>query len=240
MLRTDADIDNYWNYLTNLANNSGVEGAAPKFFDITEKAGLRKGMLVYEDVGGPLNAENKTIAGQDGVITENQDYVKLKKSTMTYGVNTNLSFSWRGISLLAQLSTSWGGVNKLDYLQQRTGSSQSMWAHPIYLNDMFDENDNTDGKYPNVAYYEAFKGTNSDFFLLPTFRMFVRNLSVGYTLPKEWVKKVSVENARLFVSGNNLWDFYNPYPNKYRNMYDATNVGYPTLRTWALGVNLGF
>jgi hypothetical protein len=49
-----------------------------------------------------------------------------------------------------------------------------------------------------------------------------------------------MESARVFITGNNLWDFYNPYPNHYRNMYDAPNTGYPTLRTWALGVNLGF
>jgi hypothetical protein len=42
------------------------------------------------------------------------------------------------------------------------------------------------------------------------------------------------------LSGYNLWDLVNPYPGKYRNMYDSPNVGYPTLRTWALGVNLGF
>jgi hypothetical protein len=42
------------------------------------------------------------------------------------------------------------------------------------------------------------------------------------------------------LTGNNLWDFYNPYPDHFINMYDSGRTGYPTLRTWTLGVNLTF
>ncbi|MFD1771979.1 SusC/RagA family TonB-linked outer membrane protein [Sphingobacterium suaedae] len=241
MLRTDADIDAYWNYLTENANNSGIEGAAPNFLGITDKSQMKKGMLVYEDVRGALDAATQTYGKPNGVIEEDseQDFDMLKKSNMSYGITTNLSAGWKGISFQAQISTSWGGTRFVDYLKQGTGSTQSMWSQPIYLTDMYDPDTNPDGKYPNLAYYEQFGGNNSDFFMLPTFRMFVRSLSVGYSLPKEWVSRAKVDNVRIFLSGNNLWDFYNPYPNKYRNMYDAPNVGYPTLRTWSLGINLG-
>ncbi len=240
ILRTDADIDNYWNYLSQDAANSGVAGAAPNFLGITSKSGLKKGMLVYKDVAGALNANGKTIAGPDGTILADEDYVKLKKSNRSYGFTTNLNFGWKGISLIAQISTSWGGTNSLDYIKQGTSSSNATWAQPIYLTDMYDSATNPNGKYPNIAYYDDFGGTNSDFFMLPTFRMYVRSLSVGYSLPAAWVRKAKIQSCRIFLSGNNLWDFYNPYPDKYRNMYDAPNVGYPTLRTWALGLNVGF
>lgn len=239
ILRTDEDIDNYWNYLTENANKSGVPGAAPKFFNITNKSQMRKGMLVYEDIAGALDANNKTIAGPNGTIESGQDFAKIRKSDMTYGITTNLGASWKGITFAAQIATSWGGANYLDYIKQGTSSTHSLWSHPIYLTDMYDPDTNPNGKYPNIAYYDQFGGTNSDFFLMSNFRMVVRNLSIGYALPKAWVKKISVDNARIFISGQNLWDLYNPYPNKYRNMYDAPNAGYPTLRTWSLGVNLG-
>jgi len=240
MLRTDADIDSYWAYLTDLANKSGVPGAAPNYLGITNKTLMKKGMLAYEDVAGALNAINQSVPGPNGTILEEQDYVQLKnkKQNKAYGISTNLFASWKGISLQAQVATSWGGVNRIDYLKQGTSSTQSMWAQPIYLNDMFDSTDNPNGKYPNLALYDNFKGTNSDFFMISSFRCYVRSLSIGYSLPRALVTKARVEGARVFLSGNNLWDFYNPYPNKYRNMYDAPNVGYPTLRTWALGVNL--
>ncbi|MGK9119361.1 SusC/RagA family TonB-linked outer membrane protein [Olivibacter jilunii] len=241
MLRTDADIDAYWNYLTENANNSGIEGAEPNFMGITDKSQMRKGMLVYEDVRGALDESTQTYGGPNGVIEKDsgQDWEILKKSNMTYGITTNLTAGWKGISFQAQISTSWGGANYLDYVKQGTSSTNALWSQSIYLTDMYDPETNPNGKYPNIAYYDDFGGTNSDFFLLPTFRMFVRNLSIGYTLPKKWLTKAKVDNVRIFLSGNNLWDLYNPYPNKYRNMYDSPGLGYPTLRTWSLGINLG-
>ena len=166
--------------------------------------------------------------------------MKLRKSNRSYGFTTNLNLGWKGISLTAQISASCGGVNYLDYIKQGTSSTNAMWAQPIYLTDMYDSITNPNGKYPNIYYYDAFGGTNSDFFMLPTFRMNVRSLSVGYSLPSALVAKAKIQSVRLFLSGYNLWDFYNPYPDKYRNMYDVPDVGYPTLRTWALGINVGF
>lgn len=245
ILRTDADIDNYWNYLTENAEKSGVAGAVPTYAassgnTITSESGMKKGMLAYEDVGGQLNANDKTIAGPNGRIAPDEDYVKLRKSNRSYGFTTNLSFGWKNVTLITQLSTSWGGANFLDYIKQGTSSTNAMWSQPVYLTDMYDSATNPKGKYPNLAYYDYFGGTKSDFFLLPTFRMYVRSLSIGYALPSAWVKKAKLQSVRLYLSGNNLWDFYNPYPKKYRNMYDAPTVTYPTLRTWAFGLNVGF
>jgi TonB-linked SusC/RagA family outer membrane protein len=241
ILRTDEDIDNYWAYLTDLANKSGT-GAGPKYGDVATKTGLKKGMIAYQDVRGNLNANDHTYAGPNGQITEEQDYALLKKNSKTYGINTNLSFSYKGISLLAQLVTSWGGLNRIDYIKNSTSSTASLWAQPVFMNDMYDPVDNVSGKYPNLAYYDDFGGNNSDadFWKVSSFRMYVRTLSIGYTIQRNFLRRAHIDNAKIYLAGNNLWDFYNPYPNHYRNMYDAPNVAYPTLRTWALGINLGF
>jgi len=243
ILRTDADLDNYWAYLTDNASKSGVAGATAKYGDIVTRAGMKKGMVAYEDVRGAINTDG-TYAGPNGQIDmkTGQDYVLLKKNNRTYGINTTLNVSYAGITLMAQLATSWGGYNQIDYIKNATGSAASLWAQPIIMNDMYDSTDNPNGKYPNLAYYDQFGGTNSDasFWKVHSFRMYVRTLSIGYTLPRNLVRRAHVDNARVYLSGNNLWDFYNPYPNHYRNMYDDPKVNYPTLRTWALGVNLGF
>jgi hypothetical protein len=113
------------------------------------------------------------------------------------------------------------------------------WSQAAYLVDMYDSTDNAGGKYPNMAFYDnAYKA--SDFWTVSSFRAVVRNLSIGYTLPKAWLAPAHISSARVILSGYNLWDLYNPYPGKFRNMYDGPNVAYPTLRTWSLGVNLGF
>ncbi|WP_460557905.1 SusC/RagA family TonB-linked outer membrane protein [Ferruginibacter profundus] len=240
LLRTDADLDAYWAYLTDLATKAGTTplynaGGA----NISTRAGLKKGMLAYEDQAGALNSTTQTIADKNGQIVDDQDYVQLVKRNRSYGITTNLSASYKSFSLLAQIATSWGGYNSLDRVKQGTSSTNAMWSQVAYLNDMYDSTDNPNGKYPSQYFYDnAYK--TSDFWTMPTFRCVVRSLSIGYTLPKEWIAKLHVSNAKFVLSGYNLWDLYNPYPGKYRNMYDAPNVNYPTLRTWALGVNLGF
>jgi TonB-linked SusC/RagA family outer membrane protein len=240
ILRTDADIDAYWAYLTDLATRAGT---TPMYdagdANVSTKAGLKKGMLAYEDVNGDLNSITQTIAGQNGRIADNEDFVKLKKKNKSYGIATNLSVSYKSFSLMAQINTSWGGYNSYDRVKQGTSSTNAMWSQVAYLTDMYDSTDNPNGKFPNMAFYD-YAYVNSDFWTLPSFRCVVRTLSIGYTLPEAWANKLHFSNARFVLTGYNLWDLYNPYPGKYRNMYDDIEVGYPTLRTWALGVNLGF
>lgn len=240
MLRTNADIDAYWTYLTDLATKANTTplynaGGA----NISAKAGLKKGMLAYEDVAGNLNTATRTIAGQDGRVNDDQDYVELAKKGKSYGTTTSLTVAYKSLTLMAQIGTSWGGWNGIDRVKQGTASTNASYAQVSYLTDMYDSTDNPNGKYPNMFYYDnAYK--NSDFWSLPTFRCVVRSLSIGYSLPKSWMDKIHLVNAKFILSGYNLWDLYNAYPGKYRNMYDGPNVGFPTLRTWSLGVNLGF
>ena len=239
LLRTDADLDAYWAYLTDLATKAGTTplynaGGA----NISTRAGMKKGMMAYEDQAGALNATTQTIAGKNGQIVDDQDYVQLVKKNKSYGITTNLSINYKSFSLLAQIATSWGGYNSMDRVKQGTASTNASWSQVSYLTDMFDSTDNPNGKYPNMFFYDnAYK--TSDFWTMPSFRAVVRSLSIGYTLPKEWTSKLRISNAKFVLSGYNLWDLYNPYPGKYRNMYDPINVNYPTLRTWSLGVNIG-
>jgi hypothetical protein len=223
ILRTNEDVDAYWAYLTDLATRAGT---TPLY-----NAG--------GDIAGALNSTTQTIAGKNGRIADDEDFVKLVKKNKSYGIATNLSIGYKSFSLMAQIATSWGGYNSHDMIKQGTSSTNAMWSQVAYLTDMYDSTDNPNGKYPNMAFYDNAYAT-SDFWTLSSFRCVVRTMSIGYTLPKAWTDKVHVSNARFVLTGYNLWDLFNPYPGKYRNMYDAIDAGYPTLRTWALGVNLGF
>lgn len=238
ILRTDADIANYWAYLTEHAT---AVGGTPKYFDITSAGALRKGSLAYQDTGGQLNPDG-TISAPDGQIISDSkelDYVKLAKSNRKYGFNTNLGFKVSGFYLRTQIATSWGGATFVDLVNQGSSSASNMWARETFWNDMYSAEDNPNGKYPNVAQW-TYMSSPSDFWQVNTFRCFIRNLSVGYDIPKKVFADTKISSITLGVTGNNLWDLYNPYPDKYRNMYDNSSVGYPTLRTWALNFNVSF
>ncbi|OXA81498.1 SusC/RagA family TonB-linked outer membrane protein [Flavobacterium frigidimaris] len=234
ILRTDEDIANYWQYLTDHAT---AVGGAPNYLGINSVTGMRKGSLAYQDFAGQLNPDG-TLAPADGQIATGNDYVKLANSSRTYGFTTNLGLKAKGFYFRTQISTSWGGATFVDLVNQGTSSAANMWAHESFWNDMYGA-DNPNGKYPNMAQW-AYMSSPSDFWQLNTFRCFVRNLSVGYDIPKQVFANTKIQNITLGITGNNLWDLYNPYPDHYRNMYDNSSVGYPTLRTWTLNFNISF
>jgi len=236
ILRTDADVTNYWNYLTERAT---AVGGVPTYMGINNVTSMRKGMLAYEDTAGVYNATEGTQAGADGRIMKNEDYVKLANNSRTYGFTSNLGFKYKTVYFRTQIQTSWGGYRAIDLVKQGMGSTHNDWAHESFWTDMYDATDNPNGKYPNMRQQE-YVFLPSDFWQLDTFRCVVRNITVGFELPKEAMKQLNIQKATLGVTGNNLWDLYNPYPDHYRNMYDDSAARYPTLRTWSINLNVSF
>lgn len=238
MLRTQEDIDKYWQYLTDLATAAGT---SPNYLGITSKEKMEVGMLAYQDVNGDIDVANKTIAGPNGIISRDhgEDYAKLA-SNRTHGINTKLNLQWGDFHWSTQLSTGWGGIRTIySDVRQAINNNTLIWSQFSYMTDMFDPDDNPNGKYPSMAVASAY-GEYSDFWMLPTFRMYVRHMTFGYSLPKKLLSKVNVDRLQINLTGHNLWDFYNPYPDRFQNMYDRARTDYPTLRTWTLGFNLSF
>jgi TonB-linked SusC/RagA family outer membrane protein len=237
LLRTQEDIDKYWQYLTDLA--TAADGN-PSYLGITSKDKMYPGMIAYQDIAGNIDTENKTIEGPNGVISRDhgQDYVRLAENRR-HTINTKMSLQWGDFSWSAQLATSWGGYSAIPGEAQAINNSTIIWSQFSYVSDMFDPVDNPDGKYPSMAVASAY-GERSDFWQVPSFRCYVRNMTIAYSLPKNLLKKTGIDKLQVNLTGNNLWDFYNPYPDKFRNMYDDDRMGYPTLRTWTFGVNLTF
>ncbi|QOG03626.1 SusC/RagA family TonB-linked outer membrane protein [Flavobacterium sp. MDT1-60] len=236
ILRTDQDVTNYWNYLTERATAAGV---LPTYMGINNVTAMRKGMLAYEDTAGVYNASEGTQAGADGRIMRNEDYVKLAKNNRTYGFTSNLGFRYKTFYFRTQIQTSWGGYRTIDLVKQGTASAHNDWAHESFWTDMYDATDNPNGKYPNMG-QQDYIFAPSDFWQLDTFRCVIRNMTVGFELPREAMKQLNIQKATLGVTGNNLWDLYNPYPDHYRNMYDDSASRYPTLRTWSINLNVSF
>lgn len=239
ILRDQNDIDKYWAYLEQNAIAAGGTADDASYFG-NSKSGMYPGMLAYQDMaGGNIDYENKTIQGPNGRIERSEDYAKLA-SNRRHNINTKLSAQWGGFGVSAQLATSWGGYREIyNDVRQTVNNSTMIWSQFSFMDDMFDPADNPNGKYPSMAIGNAY-GERSDFWMISTFRCYVRNMTLSYALPKDLLKRINIDQLQFNLTGNNLWDFYNPYPKKFRNMYDEPNKAYPTLRTWTLGVNLTF
>jgi hypothetical protein len=64
----------------------------------------------------------------------------------------------------------------------------------------------------------------------------LRNVELWYNLPGKWLKKVKIDNARLFISGQNLFTLTNI------KVLDpeVLDAAYPLLMTFQTGLSLSF
>jgi hypothetical protein len=225
-------------------------------YNITSYMGMTKdkvrpGMLIYKDVRGAKNADG-TYEGPDGIVSSTNDQVLLNNRSNPYGLTTNLSAEWKGISLTAQLSASWGGYSFIPSAALKPGTSIEFTNMPSFWNpdnmyvyeDIYDGSgnlvmaENRTAAYPNLA-YSSVNSVTSSFWRVSGTRIKLNRLTLAYSLPKKWVQKVGIEGCRLNVTGQNLLSFYNPYPDNFID--PMTSYGsYPTLRKFTFGVNLSF
>ncbi len=231
-------------------------------YNITSYMGLTKdqvrpGMLIYKDVRGAQRTdENGNIyyEGPDGIVDADLDQVRLsKRSSNPYGFTVNLSAEWKGISLNAQLRASWGSrtmipsMARTPYYGIESTNMPTFWnVDNMYVyEDVYDGSgnlvvkENREALYPNLA-YTSINSVESSFWLVSGTRVTLNRLTLAYSLPQKWVKKVRLSNVRFNVTGQNLINFYNPYPNNFYSPLAGSYGSYPTLRTWTIGVNVGF
>lgn len=68
-----------------------------------------------------------------------------------------------------------------------------------------------------------------------------KDLSVGYNIPSSVISKAGMKNARLYVSGNNLFAWHDvPYFDPERNVTGGGYIIFPQTRTVTFGVEIGF
>lgn len=168
----------------------------------------------------------------------------------TGGFNTNMSF--KGIDLSAQLSYSYGnkvlidGLGFTDNMSATAGFNKSV--------DLLDY-----WKQPgDIAFVPKLSSTTAPLFSqLSTLRLQngsflrLRNVSVGYTVPKSILEKLKVvRTLRVYAMGQNLWllkdkNFRGPDPEVSANGPNNQILGesffaLPQARTVTFGLNLGF
>ncbi len=76
----------------------------------------------------------------------------------------------------------------------------------------------------------------------------IQNISLSYTLPKNWAKTVFLQNAKVYFNVQNVYTFtkysgYDPEIGAFNQSTLLQNIDrgrYPTPRTYTLGVNLAF
>ncbi|WAC09420.1 SusC/RagA family TonB-linked outer membrane protein [Dyadobacter pollutisoli] len=194
--------------------------------------------------------QNKSPGGQkyqdingDGVITQAGDRVVISNQP---GFTTGLTntFSYKGFDLTVFFQASIGGklynANRAN-LELATGYVN---GSDVLLNRWSTTNTNTDVK----AAFQDPAITISDRFIEDATYYRLKNLSFGYTFPKELLSKARIENLRIYISAQNpkTWTKYTGFdPEVSLNGQSLINKGidqgvYPNNKSYQVGLSLTF
>lgn len=91
---------------------------------------------------------------------------------------------------------------------------------------------------PNMRY--GINNYASSFWLVDATTIALRNVTLAWNLPKQWIKTVGLSSVRLNLTVQNAINFINPYPDKSWASYGGTYTRYPNLRKVTMGVNVSF
>ena len=181
-------------------------------------------------------------ANGDGKLTaDDREYCGSSDPKVTYGFNINAG--WKGFDLSLMFNGA-AGVKRLFDGYEVYGNFSGDAAHPstIWRDAWTPENHNA--SMPRIFYDtnspSSSRSVQSDFWLQNTSYLRLKNLQLGYTLPKNWLSSVGVENVRIYYSVENLLTFDKMKINIDPESTSQRLSSYPLLRTHAFGINVAF
>ena len=188
----------------------------------------------------------------DGIIDSKDKFI-LGNAFPRYTFGFTYGLNWKGIDF----SMFWQGVGKRDMMLrgELIEPYHANYSYTIYKHQLdFWTPTNTEARWPRLAAPDSNRnnygnGNGSDLFLLDGKYLRLKNLTIGYTLPKEWTKHLGMQKARLYINGQNLLTFSNnsfidPESSEFDSKMSTSGANsgrsYPTLRYFGFGVDIEF
>jgi TonB-linked SusC/RagA family outer membrane protein len=148
---------------------------------------------------------------------------------------------WKGIDLDVLLSFSLGGHSFDD--AGWTMTTDGLYPDQVISSLQLDrwQKPGDVAQFPRRMHGGGHGNYTSSRWIHSTDHLRLKTLTLGYTLPQKWVKKASIQNARVFVAGNNLltWAAYTDYDPELQ-ISGLTTWDLPALRSFTFGVELTF
>ncbi|MDR1122199.1 MAG: TonB-dependent receptor, partial [Dysgonamonadaceae bacterium] len=201
IIREGSEYAEYYGYLSDGLFQTAEEVASSP----TLTASTKPGDVKFKDVSGPDGVP-------DGKITPDYDRVLLGGSLPRYFYGGNINVGYKGIDL----SLIFQGVGKqnslltADHVYQTAG----WYTFPDFVDGHYFSNFNTPeqnaaAKYPRLSQI-GYQGNNykmSDYWIIDGSYFRLKNITLGYTLPKKIVHGAQLSNIRLWASASDLFSF---------------------------------
>lgn len=177
---------------------------------------------------------------KDGNITASKDRVKLGNSLPEYLYGGSISANWKGIDF--NLSFQGIGHRKVLWSWYNTPFNYTAYSCPQVLwNSHWSPNatdeQNAKAKYPMISSNQTNLYAASDFYLFNGAYMRIKNITLGYTLPKNITQKIMIDKLRFYFTINDLPAFSN-YPHGYDPEWSYSSD--LLLTSYIFGMNINF
>lgn len=243
-------VGEIWGYRTGGLFASDAEAAA---YDVDQssvnggqKDGPLGGDLKFLDLDG-----NKIISIGSNSVDDPGDREIIGNSEPRFNYGINLGFSWCNfdVSIFIQ------GIGRMDWYPP--SNCMAFWGPyarpyasliPKDFHTMYWTEDNPDAYYPRPRGYIAL-GDNraltvaNDRYLQNIGYCRLKNVTVGYSLPQKWMKKIKADGIRIYFTGENL-AYLSGLKSDYIDPELAMTGGelrvYPWQKTFIFGIDINF
>lgn len=200
------------------------------------------GDIMYKD----LNGDGVINSGKNQ-LGDHGDRKVIGNDTPRFRFGLNLGATWKGLDM----SMLFQGVMKRDYWEGTWnfwGFTPDLWrstANEEHMDYFRNDPNHYMGENTNSYYPRPFAGSDKNQktqsrYLQNGAYIRLKNLQLGYTLPKVISTKIGISKLRVFASGENLWtgtklkETFDPEALGYGN----GSVGYPLSQTFSAGVSI--
>ena len=212
---------------------------------------LHPGDLKFVDLGGKDGIPDGKVDAGDNTLMNPGDQVIIGNSRPRYTFGFNLGANWQGFDISAffqgigqqhwwpgaNADKFWGPYSRPYYSFVPKDFEQDIWTP-----------ENTNAYYPLLRGYIALNdrgslNVKSDRYLQDLAYIRLKNLTVGYTVPLAWLKRVKLANARIYVSGENIWTatkLRSKYIDPEQSAQEVNGRSYPISKTFSFGLDLTF
>ena len=224
IIQTDEDLQLVQQIIDNAKQLYGDNIAENQIFSSGKP---EKGDFLYKDTNGDglINLDDREIVS-DGPNPKFQ-----------FGLNLNASYKGLDFSVLFQ-----GQAGAKIYWQNDLANTASVrygyQMNKEVVEGRWYEGRTTPAEYPRLLEYSNSKNKQmSDFYLQDLSFLKIRNIQLGYTLPKSIVSRTSLERIRVYGSLENFFTF-----TSFRGFDPELGgtLGYPTMKNVVVGINVSF
>ena len=173
------------------------------------------------------NGDNKIDANDRVVIGDPNPH-------FLYGVNLGFDYKNFDLNMFFQ------GIGQKDRV------IMDNFVRPFYDSSIFEHHldywtpENTGAKYPRILNKDD--GTHnyqqSDYWMINAGYFRMKNLQIGYTIPREILRPAGFDRVRVYFSANNLFTVSDFVPGM--DPESEKSVSYPFARTYSFGLNVQF